>query len=118
MFLLTFGESFSPCIHSDHGSSHRSVDVTSVPAASYFFHKALSSVSQLPFSLPHISISSLEISWCAGTWRCEELIGSRSRTFIVAIIRSKEFVVAIAFCSNQICPGVRDARRLRMMQRS
>jgi hypothetical protein len=67
MFLLTFDESFSPYIHSDHGSSHRSVDVTSVPAASYVFQNALASVLQSSFALPHISISSLEISWYAGT---------------------------------------------------
>jgi hypothetical protein len=67
MFPLTFDESVSPCIHNYHGSSQRSVDVTSVPAASYFFQKALASVSQSSFDLPHISISSLEIYWCAGT---------------------------------------------------
>jgi hypothetical protein len=67
MFLLTFDEKKSPCIHNDHGSSHRSVDLTSVPAASYFFQNTLASVSQSPFALPRISISSLEIYWCAGT---------------------------------------------------
>jgi hypothetical protein len=97
MFLLTLDESFSPCIHNDHGSSHRSVDVTSVTVASYFFQNALASVSHSLFALPHISISSLDISWCAGTWWCEKLIGSRSRIFLVAIIISKEFVVAVAF---------------------
>jgi hypothetical protein len=103
MFLLTFDESFSPCIHNEYGSSRRSVDVISVPAASSFFQKALASVLQSSFYLSHISISSREISWCAGTWRCEKLIGSQSRNFLVAIIRSKEFCVAVAFCSDQIC---------------
>jgi hypothetical protein len=97
MFLLTFDESFSPCIHNDHGSSHRSDYVTSVPVVSSFFQKALASVSQLAFALPHICISSLDMSCCAGTLWCEKLIRSRFRTFLVAIIRSKEFVAAVAF---------------------
>jgi hypothetical protein len=67
MFPLTFDESVYPCIHNYHGSSQRYVNVTSVPAASSFFQKALASVSQASFALPHISISSLEIYWCAGT---------------------------------------------------
>jgi hypothetical protein len=46
MFPLTFDESFSPCIHNGHGSSQRSVDVTSVPAPSSFFQKALAFVSK------------------------------------------------------------------------
>jgi hypothetical protein len=56
MFLLTFDESFSPCVYNDHGASHRSVDVTSVPSAPSFFKKALASVSQSSFALPDISI--------------------------------------------------------------
>jgi hypothetical protein len=67
MFLSTFDDYFSACIHNDHGSSQMSVDVTIVPAASSFFQKAVASVSQSLFALPHISIPSIEIFWCAGT---------------------------------------------------
>jgi hypothetical protein len=67
MFPLTSDDSFPPCIHNDHGSSHMSVDVTSVPADSSFFQNALMSVSKFSFALPHISISSLQIYWCDGT---------------------------------------------------
>jgi hypothetical protein len=83
LFPLTFDEIFSSFIH-DHGSSHRYVDVTSVHDVSSFSQKDLASVSQSLFALPYIH-----------SIRCERLIGSLSRNFSVAIIRSKEFVVDV-----------------------